>query len=276
MTIHWITYETNPEIDIKNQGSHDKLKKTADKFGWKLRSFGKGKAWKGFTSKWISVKRSIRNLPDSDIVVVTDARDVLCLKGQTGFSTILRKLDKNGKRVVFSSEQACCVQVMKENPIGTFVKKGGRRSRSWAVPEWKEADYAIEKSWVDAYQKRQKVSSFKVLNAGMACGRVKAWKKALGAISPLKHGDDDQAVWSDAFMNTNYIALDYNQELLSNTNILRGLPNGCYIKRQANGVFKNRITKSEPFIVQTPGAPWDYPKPFGCYMRIYNQLKPFN
>jgi len=276
--IHWLTYESHPDRNPRTAGSLKKMKITGTKRHWHAQTLGGGKEWLGFCQKWKDVSEYIRNKPDSDLVVVTDARDVLVNRTPSGFVETYYSMGPKGKDfVVFGTEKACCVMPMYDHKPGAFVKRSGGRKA--LAEELSESDLDYRHLWMKRMRAKvpktapRAVKAFAHLNGGMACGTVAAWKKALKKLQPLDPDEDDQALFTELLlMFPGLVKCDYHQRLFSNSNVWDS-NKGCFFTWQpAIKSFKNTKTKTTPYFIQTPGAEMDV-KPFWCYRQLYERLK---
>jgi hypothetical protein len=115
---------------------------TLVKHGWDYTMLGEGETWRGFVSKMDAYSRHLRTLEDSQVVVITDARDVFCVRSASAF---LEGFKECGCDIVVSMELFCggyfdvaddyqnqqCVplsaywkKVTPKNPIRKFVNSG--------------------------------------------------------------------------------------------------------------------------------------------------------
>jgi len=276
--------ETNPKVNPRGQGSVTKLKATAEKRGWKFKLLNAGKPFAGYCQKHTAVAEYIKkNKPkNSDLLVVTDGRDVLVNRHKSQFETAFT--DEYKDCVVYGTEQECCVEVMYEYPPGSFLKRNGRGRKKAAIsgPGWDTGETARDKDglWMEKLQKKVPASlrgtaaaSFPYLNGGLAGGTVKAWKAVLAAMQIMDTWEDDQALLTELFlMKPKLVKLDYSQRFFSNSNVDRKEAGCFYTWDSAQGSYVNDLTGTMPFFIQTPGAKNDF-TPFGCYMRMYARLK---
>tara|TARA_X000001036_G_scaffold428842_2_gene459186 strand:- start:250 stop:1110 length:861 start_codon:yes stop_codon:yes gene_type:complete len=285
MKIHWVTYETHPDKDPRGEGSYKKLTKTCLKRGIEPPVvLGGGSPWTGFSAKWKAVLKFCKRLPREDVVIVTDARDVLCNRGMSGFLAMFNKVSDKGKKVVFGSEVGCCVDPMKEYGPGEILGKNGKKkrladnSKKWFENEEYgdelDASGYYNNQWTRWFSKiaPKNAKSGVALNAGMGVATASMWKKVIPQLKIQSDSEDDQTLWSSLmYIKSDIIKLDYEGKIFTNTNVwdLRG----CFVtwdsKRKS---WRNRKTQKYSYILQTPGAPKEVSGAWKCYKEIYKKL----
>ncbi len=277
--IHWLTFESHPKRNPRAAGSLIKMKATAKHRFWTVNPMGGNEEFLGFCQKWIGIREYIKNRPDHEIVVVTDARDVLVNRTPDGFVETYHSMGPKGKDfVVFGTEKACCVMPMYDHKPGAFVKKSGGRKALASAPSGSD-DTDFRDFWTRRMKARvpksapKAVKDFYALNGGMACGTVGAWRTVLAKLDPLDPDEDDQALFTELqLMFPALVKCDYYQKLFSNSNVW-DKRKGCFFAWDAKKKsFRNTRTKQTPYFIQTPGAEMDV-KPFWCYNQLYAKLK---
>lgn len=266
-----ITYDTDTlDSTIKPKGSVRIWKASVEHHGWKNIILGSGDTWKGFTQK---SKALLKILPDiikkygkKQILVVTDARDVICNRSPSRFKNKFNQIRKR-KPIVFGTEIGCCVAPMSMNPPGTFLK-GTKRTKIKAVGNFSD-DISFNEKWIYEMQKGQKYVNvkfewFRALNAGMYCGFASDIYDMLKTLLPMEPKENNQALLSNYYIQTKKIKLDYNQVLMSNANTWDG-KDGCFFKKKNSKQWINTITRTFPYFIQSPGGHVDN---YNCYKRL--------
>ena len=289
MSIYWLTYETHPHVNPRGSGSYKKLSMTCKKKGISSPLvMGANQKWTGFSAKWRNVYKFCKEIakPD-DIVIVTDARDVLCNRDMRGFVTAFNKVSDNGNKLVFGPEVGCCVDPMKEYGPGEIHNKSMRKlRRAENSDKWFENEgYAdvLDGSgyynrkwtrWFDSVAPKNAKSGV-ALNAGMGVGKASKWRKIIPKLKIESDKEDDQTLWSSLFWTGKAsVTLDYGAKIFTNTNVWDS--KGCFVswdpKRKS---WRNRRTRTYSYIIQTPGAPNDIykNKAWSCYNEIYSNLR---
>ena len=285
---YWITYETHPQTNPRGQGSYKKLKDTCKKNNLpEPVVLGAGSKWTGFSSKWRAVYKFCEDKDPNAIILVTDARDVLCNRNFRGLVAAFDKVSKGGDSVVFGSEVGCCVDTMKEYGPGEIIARSGRKlRRAENTTKWHEdEEYGDEldesgyynKKWVKWFTKvaPKNSKSGVALNAGLGIATAKMWRKAIPKLKIQSDREDDQTLWSSLmFIRPKLVKLDYGAKIFTNTNVW--VPTGCFVtwdsKRKA---WRNRKTQTYSYVIQTPGAPNDTykGKAWACYMELYKKIQ---
>lgn len=280
-----LTYETNHNSTSKN-GSLRYLVKSATDKGWKMMAIGDGNKWIGFGQKTIALMKILKNLikeyGKDVVVVVTDARDVICNRSPRSF---LRNFDKvrQNRRIVFGSEIGCCVPPMYLHEPGSFITKTGRKKKAtyddedYAQYKWSKKYGNIDNKWLNLMEKdKRKLSHikenwFRALNAGLYTGYATSILKIMKMFQPLGMNEDDQALWSNVMYSfPRTLIIDYNNELFSNANTWDGKP-GCFFKYdKETKTWENVKTKTKPYFIQTPGASQNN---FACYRKLTSKIK---
>tara|TARA_B100001094_G_C18188818_1_gene805730 strand:- start:1572 stop:2444 length:873 start_codon:yes stop_codon:yes gene_type:complete len=285
---YWITYETHPDVNNRGQGSYQKLASTCRRKGLpKPYVMGAGVPWTGFSSKWRAVYNFCKDKEPNDVIIVTDARDVLCNRDQRGLLINFNRVSDKGKKIVFGPEIGCCVDTMKEFGPNEILAQNGRKiRRAQNTKKWDEdEEYGDEldatgyynKKWVKMFKNRapKNARSGVALNAGLAIGTAKKWLETIPQLKIKSDKEDDQTLWSALFkIRPNLVCIDYNTSIFTNTNVW--VPTGCFVSwDKSRKSWKNNKTGKFSYIIQTPGAPNDTYKSqaWSCYMEIYNKLK---
>lgn len=266
-----ITYETDTKH--KNLKSLENTLK-ANEYRYKVIN---EKKWKGFGGKIKKLKSYLRNLHPEQIVIITDARDVLSVnfKSEQLYSLVTKK-DINNK-VIVSTEIGCCVPA-KFKPGQLRTKDGKVLNRTF---DKKESKDNFDNDWKNMFKKRADKAGIKhpvahkqsiYLNAGVYCGKVKNILKVYNLMN-IDDKEDDQLIMSEIFYHyPDKFLFDYNREIFSNSHVWDSFNNkkfnddtGCYYKKDGK-IIKDTYLNSKPFFIHTPG------KHFKCYDYIYESF----
>jgi hypothetical protein len=93
-----ITYDNEP-----TQNTHYFIK-TMENNKWEYKLIGNGERWEGWRTRMIAYVRALSNIDPKKIVVLSDARDVFCIRGSKSF---IRAFESFKKPVVASMELFC-------------------------------------------------------------------------------------------------------------------------------------------------------------------------
>jgi hypothetical protein len=77
---------------------------TLDANQWNYKMIGKGETWLGFQNKINGYLLTVSKLPERTLVVLSDARDVLCMRCPDAFKTAFLSF---GERIIISAEMFC-------------------------------------------------------------------------------------------------------------------------------------------------------------------------
>jgi len=253
---------------------------------------GAGEKWKGFSAKWKAVVKYIddNDLPLDDIIVITDARDVLLNRafGTKHFLNSFNEVSENGKYMVFGCEDGCCVPVMYEFPPGSIISHSGKKlTNSINTSHFLNSDDSDEHDktngkWIDRMSaiKNRRIkgkywahrTSGYALNGGLAAATVKLFLEYIKKMKIKSSKEDDQALWSELFIQPrSKIRLDYQNAVFSNA-FTWGGESGCRYSDNGSTIksLKQRETNRKPFFIQTPGGHVDN---WACYKRLYKFLR---
>ena len=290
MSVYWLTYETHPHVNNRGVGSYKKLALTCREKGLsKPVIMGAGAPWTGFSAKWIAVQKFCKEVAKpKDIVIVTDARDVLCNRDHRGLVAAFNKVSSNGKKLIFGPEVGCCVDPMKEyGPGEIHTKKGKKVRKAMNSKRWESGDeYGDELDesgyyndmWTKYFGRiaPKNARSGVALNAGLGIGLASKWATVIPLLKIKSNSEDDQTLWSSLMWarGKGVITLDYGAKIFTNTDVWS--PDGCFVTWDPRRkCWKNRKTQTYSYIIQSPGAPNDTykGKAWSCYMEMYRALK---
>lgn len=94
-------------LSYDNQPDNDNTKffiNTLDNNGWKYKIVGEGEKWLGFKTRMTCYIKELSLLPDSTLVILSDARDVVCVREPDAFKSGFLSF---GKKIVVSTELFC-------------------------------------------------------------------------------------------------------------------------------------------------------------------------
>ena len=216
--LHYITLSTieKPELD--------RLKNSASKHGFEVTVLGlehqtsyknKQNQDRAFAIKTKVIKNYIKDKNDNDILLYTDAWDVLVYQGS--LALLLEKYNKFNKSVVFSAEK----NLWPDNP----------RSNEYADTRDKPFPY---------------------LNAGAFMGKIGALKKYCAEYTKNNNNSDrtiDQLFWSNIYLsNKNDVGLDTNAEIFLS---LHNTSESNHIFE--NNIFTYKETNTQPIFIHANG-----------------------
>lgn len=167
--------------------------KTLETNGWAYTMLGRGETWVGFQNKINGYLLSVSELPDHTLVVLSDARDVLCMRNPDAFKTAFLSF---GERILISAEMFCEGHMNEDRTTG------------WqCIPltnYWKH--YAIE---VKPYRK--------FANSGLIAGYAKDLKTMFSWILENNYKDDQLGVCNYVNRFPEKVYMDIHAEILHTT-----------------------------------------------------------
>lgn len=266
-----ITYET--DLEHKNLKT---LERTLKRNQYRYKVINE-KEWKGFGGKIKKLVTQLKYLDPEQIVVITDARDVISVNftSKQLYSLITKKdIDR---KIIVSTEIGCCVPA-KFKPGQLRTKNGKVLNRTF---DKKDSKQNFDNEWKEMFKKRAEKVGVKhpvshkqsiYLNAGIYCGRVKNILKIYELMN-IADKEDDQLIMSEIYYHhPDKFLFDYNREIFSNSHVWDSFNNkkysddsGCYYKKDSN-VIKDTYLNSKPFFIHTPG------KHFKCYDYIVDNF----
>ena len=84
-----ITYDNAPTASTKFYLESLKKKR------WQFESIGEGEKWFGFVTRMKAYKERLETVEDQEIVILTDARDVFCLRSPRAFERAFSSFQKD-------------------------------------------------------------------------------------------------------------------------------------------------------------------------------------
>jgi hypothetical protein len=200
--------------------------------------FGNGQGFEGYGSKYAAVYPILKQLPDDELVVISDGRDVLlnnplssdrytktaAVEFQRAFNALTKGL-KEGV-VVISAEAKCCVSALTHATPGSYYHQDGTRNER-ACPSGEEGclfkgnEFALPwenfmKSLAIEQSNSNRDFDDVYLNAGLMAGTTKDLLRLIEQ-AQIGKDEDDQAVLTDfMYHNPNTIVLDYGQTMFGN------------------------------------------------------------
>lgn len=183
-----VSYDNNPTVQTEFYMS------TLKSHGWDSVFIGKGEQWDGFITRIRAYAKFIQTLDDTQVVVLTDARDVICVRNSDAFLEGFREYKRD---IVVSMELLCG---------GAFDVSDDYKNVQ-CVP-------------LTHYWKTNGIRppNRKFINAGLIAGTGKGLKEMYKWILDGGYTDDQYAIGS--YMNTfpDRVAADTEAALLHTTN----------------------------------------------------------
>lgn len=248
-----ITYDNQSVKNEKNESFVNFLK-GINYYKYNFIVCGINTKWDGWYGRYITYLELLEQIPPSQLVFITDSRDVLVNNSPKEFTSSYEKLtkiynDPTKSKIVFGTEVGCCVNQMWHYSPGSvfkninennlFLSKSeqdthptyGLTRTQEIFPNGKTFPWEHWVKWNKVFIERfEKANSrYKLgiddyqkypiikLNFGLMVGLNSIILKFLKTVD-LRTGEDDQHLASDFFFTRpEYVILDYTQILLSNT-----------------------------------------------------------
>lgn len=236
------------------------------------------KKWNGFGGKIKKIQSYLRTLHPNQLVVVSDARDVLSVNfNSSEFVSAVHEKAEIESKVIVSTEIGCCVPAKhKPGNLRTTTGKVLKRTYDQGDVEnqdskWKKmfSQRAISKKIKHPVPHKQSI----YLNAGIYCGKAKNIL-SIYKLMNIADKEDDQLIMSEIFYHyPNKFHLDYNRELFSNSHVWDSFnkpvneDTGCFYEKGSSGKVRDTYLNSIPFFIHTPG------KHFKCYDYVKTLMK---
>jgi len=183
-----ITYDNNP-----NENTYLFIK-TLKSNEWDFTLLGENDIWEGWPTRMKAYRQYLNTLPEDKVVVLSDARDVVCLRGSKAF---MKGFASYKRDLVVCMELTCCGQ--------------------FDVPEKFRCVQCTPLTRYWAFHGITDLPHRKFVNNGLLAGKVKAIKTLLEWSLEQKFTDDQLALGS--YVNTfpDRVALDTRAHLLHTT-----------------------------------------------------------
>ena len=181
-----LTYDNKPNDYTRN------FLYTLKKHKWEYLLIGEGEVWKGFTSKMEGYKRTLEKLNPKKIIVISDARDVVCLRSPKAF---LNHVKHEKQPMIVSMEMFC-------------------EGRIFPPDDFKGIQCVILSDYYKHYSNDGKGHLRKFVNSGLICGEAGTVLEYFNYAFENKYTDDQLAL--GMFMNTypEKVYADINAKIL--------------------------------------------------------------
>jgi len=249
-----ITYDNQSVRNEKNESFVNFLK-GINHYKYNFIVCGINTKWDGWYGRYITYLELLEKIPSTQLIFITDSRDVLANNSPEEFSSNYNKLtklynDPSKSKIIFGTEVGCCVNQMWHYSPGSVFKDNNQyrplsSSKSEQdihptyelirndkiFPNGKTFPWEHWVRWNKLFIERFEEANIKYklgitnhkkypiikLNFGLMVGLNSSILKFLKTID-LRAGEDDQHLASDFFfVRPEFVILDYTQILLSNT-----------------------------------------------------------
>ena len=201
-----ITYDNAP-----TEATHYFIR-TLEQQGWQYKLIGEGDKWEGWVTRMRAYRKELDALTEDQIVVLSDARDVVCVRSPKAFIDGFHSFKKD---IVVSMEITCGGRI--DVPDKDLYADPPVRNCRPLMDYWK-------------YHNVTKLPNRRFVNNGLVAGTVKALKIQLDWVL-VRFGDDQVGMGYYINEFPDCVGLDIDAELLHTSNF--GLNAGVlYIHNQ--------------------------------------------
>lgn len=204
---HNMDYDTPLVISYENDmksNSHSQLfKKTLERHKWDFMFVGEGTKWEGFKTRILGYYNILQTLSEEKLVVLSDARDVVCLRDSQLFHDLVKNVIDT--KIIISAE--------------CFLNG----HLNWSEEEIAEANTKNPNSFYNGillneywsfYNKKDDLPMRKYLNAGLIVGKVKHLQKAFKWLVDNHYNDDQLGFANYANKYPELVHLDHEAVIL--------------------------------------------------------------
>jgi hypothetical protein len=191
------------ENDLSSNKNAELFKKTLDHHKWEYEFIGEGIKWNGFFDRMIGYHEFLtNNLPDNKIVILSDARDVFCLRNSDFFIEQIEKIIED--KIIISTEMFLIGHMdWSDKQIEDAILKD---------PNFFWQGVPLNEYW--EYHEIHSKPFRKYVNAGLIVGKVKNLKKALKWIIDNNINDDQLGFSKYTNQFPNLVHLDVEANIL--------------------------------------------------------------
>lgn len=193
-------------VSYENQLSVNKnsmmFKKTLDRYNWDYEFIGEGLKWNGFKDRIYGYYNELDRLNDNKIVVLSDARDVFCLRNSDFFIEEIKDIIED--KIIVSAEMFLLGHMdWDDKQISDALLKDS--NFFWqGIP--------LDEYW--NYHKINPKPFRKYVNAGLIIGKVKNLKNVFKWMIENNYEDDQLGMSKYTNQYPNLVHLDYQATIL--------------------------------------------------------------
>lgn len=179
------------------------FKKTLENNDWDFKFIGEGREWKGFNDKILGYYDELNTYHDDKVIILTDARDVFCLRNPCFLIDTTKTIIEN--KIIVSCELFLAGHMnWSDKQIDEALKKD--KDFFWqGIP--------VDNYW-NYYGKKDSLPIRKYLNSGLIIGKCKMLKQALKWIIDNDYTDDQLGFSNYANKFPELVHLDYDATYL--------------------------------------------------------------
>ncbi len=207
------------ENDMANNINSQLFQTTLERNGWKYLFIGEGEQWNGFKTRIMRYYNVLKNLDGNKIVILSDARDVLCLRNPLTFINSINKITDIENKIIISTEMFLVGHMnWNDEQINKALLKN--KHYFWqGIP--------VNNYW-KYYDMKEPLRKY--VNAGLILGKVNNLVQAFEWIINNNFNDDQLGFASYSNTFPEKVTLDFNAEILHTSTF--GVNGGLYDEKQ--------------------------------------------
>ena len=185
------------------------FKKTLERNNWDFLFVGEGEKWNGFKNKTYGYYNILQKLPQDKIVLLSDARDVFCLRSPKHFLQHLNEKFDLKEQILVSAEMFLGGHMdWTENIITNYLQK---TNQTYDKLFWQ--GIPLNKYWT-FHNKQNDLPLRKYVNSGLIVGKVSNLVKMWKWILDNDISDDQLGVAKYTETFPQFVKLDYEATIL--------------------------------------------------------------
>lgn len=191
------------ENDLSNNINSQLFKKTLEKHKWDFKFIGENTKWEGFKTRINGYYNFLQTFPEDKIVILSDARDVFCLRDSQLFFEKIENIIND--KIIISAE---CFLLGHLNWNEEEIK----------AAEAKDPNHFFQGVPLNSYwayhNKTNNLPFRKYLNAGLIVGKAKNLLRAFKWIFDNNYNDDQLGLANYTNKYPELVHLDYEANIL--------------------------------------------------------------
>lgn len=206
------------ENDLENNENSLFFKQTLEKNGWKYLFVGQGDKWNGFKTRIDKYYFTLQMLPMEQLVILSDARDVFCVRSPLAFNNSINKLTNIDDKIIISTELFLNGHIYWDNSEVEKIIANNIDFFWQGIPI---------NNYFEYYNITCDTSHLrKYVNAGLIIGKVKNLIQAFEFIVDNNYTDDQLGFSNYCNTYPEKVFLDFNAEILHTSTF--GVDGGLY------------------------------------------------
>lgn len=228
-----ISYDNAPTENTKT------FERSLKKNGWQYKFIGEGEVWRGFPNKLNGYYNCLRDLHDDKVVILSDARDVFCVRSSKWF---MQAYDSMESDFIVSAETTCSGKFEQETQLGNCVP--------------------VTEYWKYHGIKKDQMPLHKYVNSGLIVGKAKPIRAFLKWTIDTSQTDDQVALGRYINLNPSICKLDTELRLIHSSFAFQfgGVVNVMKQKKDSPTLFD--LMGRGCFFLHLPGQAFEEPRSF--------------